>query len=93
MRKLEQYMVTIDTMYPDVYQREARFFVTRDLMAPAAMPVRRGWLFGLVDRVENWFVRRKGRQTLLEMSVEQLQDIGITRVDAKREAAKSRFLG
>lgn len=93
MRKLDQYMVTIDTIYPDAYQREAGFVVTGDLMAPAAMPVRRGGLVRLFDRVGNWFARRKGRQALLEMSLEQLRDIGVSRVDARREAAKSLLLG
>ncbi|SFB38773.1 Uncharacterized conserved protein YjiS, DUF1127 family [Rhizobium sp. NFR07] len=92
MRKLDEYLVTIDTIYPDAYQRESVFFVARDLLAPAAMSVRRGRIGGVFDRLENWFARRKGRQALLDMSHEQLRDIGISRVDAKREAARSRFL-
>jgi uncharacterized protein YjiS (DUF1127 family) len=93
MRKLDEYLVTIDTIYPDAYQREAMLFVAGDISAPASMPQRQGGVGGLLDRVGNWVTRRKGRQALLEMSDEQLQDVGLTRLDARKEAAKSRYLG
>lgn len=92
MRKLDEYLVTIDTIYPDTYQREPLFFVTGDLLAPAPMPARREGLGGLLDVFGNWMARRRGRHALLDMSAEQMQDIGITRFDAKQEAAKSSFL-
>jgi uncharacterized protein YjiS (DUF1127 family) len=92
MRKLDEYLVTIDTIYPDSYRRESPFYVTGDLLAPSEMPVRREGLGGLLDMFGNWVARRKGRQALLDMDVERLRDIGVTHADAKQEAAKSRFL-
>ncbi len=91
MRKFDEYLVTIDTIYPDSYQREAHFLATADLLQPAAMPVRTG-LAGLFDRLRNWSARRDSRRALLEMSEGQLSDIGITRREAREEAYRSRFL-
>lgn len=92
MRKLDQYLVTIDTIYPDRYHRESPAWVAQDILPPAPMPQRReGWA-GILDIVGNWLARREGRKALLEMSDEQLRDIGVSRVDARGEAAKSRLL-
>lgn len=91
MRRIEQYLATIDTMYPDQYRRELEW-VAKDILPPAPMPVRRkGWT-AILDVVGNWRARRSGRRDLLDMSDEQLSDIGITRIDARGEAAKSRLL-
>jgi len=92
MRKYEEYLSTIDTIYPDRYEREIAFHVAGDLLPPAPMPVRAGLLRGLLDTLRNWAARRDGRQALREMSAEQLRDIGITRLAAESEAARSRFL-
>jgi uncharacterized protein YjiS (DUF1127 family) len=92
MRKLDEYLATIDTIYPDRYQRESIFFVTGEILSPAPMPAPRSGLAGLMDGMRNWVSRRRGRQALLDMSDEQLSDIGITRHTARLEAAKSRFL-
>lgn len=92
MRKYDEYLATIDTMYPDRYERETAFYVAGDLIEPAPMPVRPGFIGGLIDMVANWSVRRKGRQELLDMGDDQLADIGITRIGANREASRSRFL-
>jgi uncharacterized protein YjiS (DUF1127 family) len=92
MRKLEQYLVTIDTIYPDQYRRESPAWVARELVPPAPMPVRRTGLAVILDICGNWLSRRHGRRALLEMTDEQLSDIGISRCGALSEAAKSRLL-
>lgn len=92
MRRYEEYLATIDTIYPDQFQREFAAYVAANLVPAQPMPVRAGFITGLIDVVGNWLQRRKGRHSLTEMSIEQLADIGITRVAANREAAKSRFL-
>ncbi|TNM62037.1 DUF1127 domain-containing protein [Aliirhizobium smilacinae] len=92
MRKYDEYLATIDTMYPDRYEREEALHVAGDLLQPAKMPVRAGLVAGLIDVLGNWAARRKGRQMLRDMGDEQLQDIGVTRICATREAARSRFL-
>lgn len=92
MRKIDEYLVTIDTIYPDAYARESQFRASGDLLAPAPLPARREGLLGLIDGLRNWRIRRNGRMALLEMGDEQLRDIGITRVEAYREAKRSRFL-
>lgn len=92
MRRYDEYLATIDTIYPDQYRREADAYVAADLLAPASMPVRAGLVAGFIDGLANWLARRRGRRALTEMSSEQLADIGVTRLAANREAARSRFL-
>jgi uncharacterized protein YjiS (DUF1127 family) len=46
----------------------------------------------ILDICGNWLSRRQGRRALLEMTDEQLSDIGISRCGALSEAAKSRLL-
>lgn len=92
MRKYDEYLATIDTMYPDRYEREVAFYVAGDLLQSAEMPVRTGVIAGLIDILGNWAARRRGRRILRDMGEDQLRDIGVTRVSAAREAAKSRFL-
>ncbi|MNI05536.1 hypothetical protein D3C73_584900 [compost metagenome] len=92
MRKYDEYLVTIDTIYPDRYEREAAFYVAADLVSQAAMPVRPGFMAGLIDVLRNVSTRRAGRKALLDMDETQLRDIGVTRIAANREAARSLFL-
>jgi uncharacterized protein YjiS (DUF1127 family) len=92
MRKYDEYLATIDTMYPDSYERQATFPVEGDLLQPAKMPVRAGLIAGLFDILGNWQARRRGRQILRDMGDEQLLDIGVMRICATREAARSWFL-
>jgi len=92
MRKYEEYLSTIDTIYPDRYERESAFYVAGDLLPPAPMPVRAGIIGGMLDILRNWTTRRASRRMLRDMADEQLQDIGVTRIGAEREAARSRFL-
>ncbi|MCL6708347.1 DUF1127 domain-containing protein [Pseudomonas sp. R2.Fl] len=91
MRKFDEYLVTIDTIYPDGYVRESQFRASGDLLAPAPMPAR-GGILGLIDAWCNWRARRAGRLALREMSEDQLRDIGLTRSEAQAEAARSRLL-
>ncbi len=92
MRKYDEYLVTIDTIYPDRYERETAFYIASDLVSQAPMPVRPGFVAGLIDALWNGLTRRAGRRALLDMDESQLRDIGVTRVAANREAARSRFL-
>lgn len=92
MRKYDEYLVTIDTIYPDRYEREAAFYMAADLAQPAPMPARSGLIAGLIDALRNISLRRSGRKALLDMDEDQLRDIGVTRIAANREAARSRFL-
>lgn len=92
MRKYDEYLSTIDTIYPDRYERETAFYAAGDLLPPAPMPVRSGLIAGMLDLLVNWTARRQGRKVLRDMDGHQLQDIGVTRIAADREAAKSRLL-
>ncbi|MNE97540.1 hypothetical protein D3C80_1959080 [compost metagenome] len=56
------------------------------------MPVRPGFMAGLIDVLRNVSTRRAGRKALLDMDETQLRDIGVTRIAANREAARSLFL-
>ena len=42
----------------------------------------------LVTLLQSWFVRAQERRMLLQLDQRMLKDIGITRVDAAREAMK-----
>lgn len=44
----------------------------------------RAWL-----AVRAWWLKRRTRQALIEMTEDQLRDIGITRSEAQREIGKS----
>lgn len=77
-------------MYPDGFVRERLFRSTGDMLAPPERPatfLARLWL-GL----RHWRMKRAGRLALHELTDDQLRDIGITRVEAKREVQKSRLL-
>ena len=92
MRKLEQYVVTIDTIYPDGYARETVFRDAGDMLDPASVikpPV--GMVGRLIARFQLWQMKRTGRLALRELSDEQLMDIGVTRSEAKEEVSKSFF--
>ena len=47
-------------------------------------PLYRSWL-----AVRTWRLKRRTRQALIEMTEDQLRDIGITRSEAQREIGKS----
>lgn len=54
---------------------------------PATSPLSRA-LLGAAVAVANWETRHKTRQNLRDMSPELLDDIGLTRAEAQREADK-----
>lgn len=94
MRKLDQYLSTIDTMYPDGYTRESYFRDAGDMLdpRPLAYPHTGGLFSRIVARLRAWSTKRQSRAVLRELSDYELDDIGITASQARREANKSRFI-
>jgi uncharacterized protein YjiS (DUF1127 family) len=94
MRKMNQYLQTIDTMYPDSYTREYVFRDDGDMVDPAPLTVAApNHVFGrFIAVVKTWHMKRAGRLALRELTDAQLLDIGVTRSQARQESAKSRFL-
>jgi uncharacterized protein YjiS (DUF1127 family) len=45
-------------------------------------------LFGLIGTIAAWIVRRRQRRTLAELDEHLLNDVGLSREQAHREAAK-----
>ena len=93
MRKMNQYLSTADTLYPDGYERERVFRDAGDMVAPAPFPAKiaRTLIGRLIAGVSSWQRKRQGRFALRELSDDLLDDIGVTRDEALREAAKSRL--
>lgn len=92
MRKMDQYLTTIDTIYPDGHARETIFRDSGEMLAPPAIAAPKDVLRGLLARFRAWRMKRNGRLALRELSDDQLEDIGITRAQARKEAEKSTFL-
>ncbi|OAE46961.1 DUF1127 domain-containing protein [Agrobacterium tumefaciens] len=94
MRKMDQYLSTADTLYPDGYERERVFRDAGDMVAPARYPAKiaRTLIGRMIAGMLNWQQKRRGRLALRELSDDLLEDIGISREDASREAAKSKLL-
>ncbi|WP_421593692.1 DUF1127 domain-containing protein [Shinella sp. M27] len=61
-------------------------FIEGEFKRPASI---RGLLYRSSLGVRAWWVKRRTRHALVEMTEEQLRDIGITRSDAQREIGKS----
>ncbi|MGV1955657.1 DUF1127 domain-containing protein [Agrobacterium leguminum] len=93
MRKMDQYLSTADTLYPDGYERERVFRDAGDMVAPAPFPatIARTLIGRLIAGVSSWQRKRQGRFALRELSDDLLDDIGVTRDEALKEAAKSRL--
>ncbi|MGV2168340.1 DUF1127 domain-containing protein [Agrobacterium sp. 16-172Ci] len=93
MRKMDQYLSTADTLYPDSYERERVFRDAGDMVAPAPFPAKiaRTLIGRLIAGISSWQRKRQGRFALRELSDDLLDDIGVTRDEALREAAKSRL--
>lgn len=93
MRKLDQYLSTIDTMYPDEYAREHYFRDSGDMLDPQPLVyAHNGSLFSrMVAAVRSWHAKRRGRAVLRELTDFELDDIGVTPFEACREVRKSRF--
>ena len=94
MRKMNQYLSTADTLYPDGYERERVFRDAGDMVAPAPFPaeIARTLIGRLIMGMLRWQQKRRGRLALRELSDDLLEDIGVTRDEALKEAAKSRLL-
>ncbi|EMS98829.1 hypothetical protein H009_05174 [Agrobacterium tumefaciens str. Cherry 2E-2-2] len=93
MRKMDQYLSTADSLYPDGYERERVFRDAGDMVAPAPFPAKiaRTLIGRLIAGVSSWQRKRQGRFALRELSDDLLDDIGVTRDEALKEAAKSRL--
>ncbi|GAK70721.1 hypothetical protein RRU01S_13_00590 [Agrobacterium rubi TR3 = NBRC 13261] len=89
MLKMDQYNQTIDTMYPDGYQRERIFRDAGDMVDPNSAAVVTGFVGRWIAAIVSWQSKRSGRLALRELSDEQLCDIGITREQAMQEAQKA----
>lgn len=61
-------------------------FTQSDIARPRYIQglLKRAWL-----AVRAWMLKRRTRQALIEMTEDQLRDIGITRSEAQREIGKS----
>lgn len=86
---MDQYNKTIDTMYPDGYERERIFRDSGDMLDPKPASVARGFFARLFERIALNTAKRAGRLALRELSEEQLADIGLTRHQASEEARKA----
>lgn len=92
MRKIDQYLSTIDTIYPDGHARESYFRASGDMLD--ARTLRYDHDNTLISRLfaswRTWRAKRAGRAVLRELSDEMLEDIGVTREEARREAERAR---
>ena len=93
MRNMDQYLSTADTLYPDGYERERVFRDAGDMVAPAPFPAKIAStpIGRLIAGMFNWHRKRQGRLALRELSDDLLEDIGVTRDEALKEAAKSQL--
>ncbi len=92
MRKLDQYLSTIDTMYPDGYTRERVFRDEGEMVSPAPFQAQpRNLVERLLGAFGQWQRKRSSRLALRDLTAEELADIGITRQDAMREFSKARL--
>ncbi|MGQ2952814.1 MAG: DUF1127 domain-containing protein [Agrobacterium sp.] len=93
MRKMDQYLSTADTLYPDGYERERVFRDAGDMVAPVPFPAKiaRTLIGRLIAGMALWFQKRRGRLALRELPDDLLEDIGVTRDEALKEAAKSQL--
>lgn len=94
MRKLDEYLVTIDTMYPDGYAREHVFRDAGDMVEAQPFPevTHRTALGRLFSPLVRWFRKRESRLSLRDLSPDQLRDIGLSRREALEELDKARTL-
>ena len=90
---MDKFLSTAYTLYPSGYERERVFRDAGDMVAPAPFPARiaRTLIGRLIAGISSWQRKRQGRFALRELSDDLLDDIGVTRDEALREAAKSRL--
>ena len=93
MRRIDQYLSTIDTIYPDGHARESLFRDSGEMLEsrPMAFPQNGTVLSRIWAAMRLWSERRAGRIVLRELSDDLLRDIGVTREEARRESEKARF--
>lgn len=93
MRKMDEYLVKLDTIYPDGYSRETLFRSSGDMLeAPSAVP-RGNFLVRMFRAIGFWQQRRRSRLVLRELDDDLLRDIGLTRVQADCESRKPLYAG
>ncbi len=94
MRKLNEYLVTIDTIYPDGYERERVFRDAGDMVEAQPFPaVKPRTLMGrIISPFATWFRKRRSRLSLRELTPEQLHDIGLSRCETTAELEKAYLL-
>lgn len=94
MRRMDQYLSTINTIYPDGYTRETYVRDAGDMLdpRPLAYPHNGGPLSRLWTAFRVWREKRQGRLVLRELSDEMLKDIGVSPAEARQEAGRSFFL-
>lgn len=78
MRKMDQYLSTADTLYPDGYERERVFRDAGDMVAPAPFPAKiaRTLIGRMIACVFHWHLKRRGRFALRELSDDLLRISG-----------------
>ncbi|MBP1851035.1 DUF1127 domain-containing protein [Rhizobium halophytocola] len=92
MRKHDEYLATIDTIYPDAFTRETLVYVRDELLPARQRPNYRTGLVGMFDRLVMWHLTRQGRKQLRDLDDALLADIGISKLRARSEVARSRLL-
>ncbi|MGV8936799.1 MAG: DUF1127 domain-containing protein [Allorhizobium sp.] len=93
MRKMDEYLVKLDTIYPDGYNRETLFRSSGDMLEAAPVVTHGNRLARLFRAIALWQHRRRSRLVLRDLSQEQLRDIGLSRVEADTEARKPPYVG
>ncbi|WP_348532393.1 DUF1127 domain-containing protein [Rhizobium sp. RU36D] len=89
---MDQYLNTIDTIYPDGYQREFLFRDNGDMVDAAPVDDRKRSLLSRVFRAMSaWNTKRSSRLALRDLNDSQLRDIGVSRSQAMIEARKAQF--
>ncbi|NTJ42226.1 DUF1127 domain-containing protein [Agrobacterium larrymoorei] len=94
MRKLNEYLVTIDTIHPDNDERDHVFRDSCDMLDARPFPrlPARTMPGKIFCAISVWCSKRQSRLSLRDLSPEQLRDIGISRGQTDEELDKSRLL-
>ncbi|WP_156468002.1 DUF1127 domain-containing protein [Rhizobium sp. Leaf371] len=87
----QSYNNTIDTIYPDGFERERLFRSSGDMLS-ATGPVGPGIFARVWERLAHWPMKRAGRLVLRDLTDDQLNDIGLTRWDIRAELERSAFI-
>lgn len=82
----QDYIDTMDTIFPDGHARESLFRSSGDMLSPAAVETR--WWRRIWDGLRYWHIRRSGRLSLRDLTPDQLKDIGVSHEAAQAEAMR-----